>query len=398
MTSTPPSQPDSHSRNRWTWAAVSGLLLIAVAGLVWYSQQPEPLPAGVTAEEFEAARAQFRDLYRREPDRSDALMLLGEQAAQAEEFEKAVNCFAAIPSEHPTFGMSARLQQGQLLAGELFRVEPARSVLLEYLQLATERSDKVENVIAARDWLRYMYSVELRFVERKRFLEESEALGIASVEDLKLLYFPHLLIWNLDTAREPLRKYLAEDPQNPQLRLAHGRYLTGEGRVEEALEVLETLHQERPDDLYAWGALLECYHEQNDWEAIERSAQSLPPFAESEHWLLTYMRALLASHQGQLELAVKYFEHVLEFDPTHPACTMRLARALDALNETDKAQRTLNKSVILADIRVNLVNVKQQDPSSLEWVAERCYELDFPQAAAAFRRSATRGPSNSGPP
>ena len=376
-------------RPRVRRAAAVGVLA-AVAGATWWFIHPADLPPGISAEEYDRAARKYRELYGQKPGRLDALSLAGELAVADGRLAAAAACFAAIPNDDRRYGASARLQAGQVLL-KLNRAREAESSFREFLSLAARRpAGTGENVAAARRFLSYVLSVELRFEERKSLLADLHADRQAGVFDSKQFFFPHLLLWHSSTGRRRLPDWLKADPSDPLLREAEGRYLTADGRLDEARAWLEELHREFPERLTCAAALLECLFERDDWDGFAALARSLPEYAAGQPWLLTRMRGEWALHDNDWEEAVRHFERVLADDPANPSCHMGLARAYAALDRPDDRDREQRYSLVLSRIRVHLVNVEEDRPDALLELAAQCDEIGFQEAAEAFRRYAQR--------
>jgi predicted Zn-dependent protease len=348
------------------------------------------LPEGVSFEDYSRAERRYREANRRRPDRLDVLTMAGELAVAEGRLADAAASFRAIPSTEKKYGMSARLQEGQVLV-RLNQARQAERSFREYLELAAGNpSVPAEHIVAARKWLGYLFSVELRSEERNALLAEVHEEGLADVFDSKQFYFPNLLLWHTATGRRRLTEFLDEDPGDPVLRLAEGRYLTAEGRLDEALALLEDLREERPDDRYRAAALLECLFERNDWDAFSRIVRSLSEYERDEPWLLTRMRGEFALHERNWDAAVLEFERVLEADPANPWSHMGLARAVGELNRLEAREEEQRTSLVLSRIRVSLVTVTEDDPQAALELASKCDEAGLPEAAATFRRHASR--------
>src|SRR5262245_29552721 len=89
----------------------SGLLLFSV----WNRRTPEPLPANVTARDYQLAREGFEVKYGRRADRVDVLSYLAELQLSRDRLADAVACFEQVPTSHPQYGRMARFQQGRTL-------------------------------------------------------------------------------------------------------------------------------------------------------------------------------------------------------------------------------------------------------------------------------------------
>jgi thioredoxin-like negative regulator of GroEL len=372
--------PVTISRRRgWVWPVVAVVVLIA-AGVTFVFRE-RPLPEGISPEEFAAASDKFRTLYKKEPDRLDVLSLVAELAVAEGRPEDAVVCFAEIPSSHPRYGLSARLQEGHVLL-ELNRASEAEASLRAFLSLAAQARDMPPlNVYAARSRLAFILSVELRIEERQSLLASVHEGGTVTLFDSKQLFFPHLLLWSSTTGSNRLEKFLKADPDNRKLRLAHARYLTYRGETEEALLVLKKLIVDAPKDLAVAAAVLECHFEAGDEDSLADFFISAPEYRVGEPWLLTRMRGHLAMEQKKWKEAVRWFEQVLAADRTNPSAQSALARAFRALNQTEEAEAATARSATIAKIRVALAR-----EDGLEALAMNCEKIGMPDAAAVFRR------------
>lgn len=382
------SPPQSHaSRFRWlVRLLVTGLLS---GGGVWWWLNPG-LPSGISREDYRAAELEFQKQYGLKASRMDALSLLAEMAVRDERLETAAACFVAIPTEDRRYGLSARLQAGQVLA-RLNRAVEAERHLREFLSLATsEATASPDQIRTARNWLVFLLSVQLRFEERREHLVALHRDGQADEYDSKMYFFPGLLTWNSVAGRARLAEFLKQNPDDVHLRTAQARYLTAEGRMEDAVEQLRGLLQKSPSDRAVQAAMLESYLERDDQPGFEQFLTSLPEFAEDEPLLLTRMRVEFALHRGDSAAALVLLKHLQRRDPTHPVDHMRLAQALELAGRQQEREAVQQRSLILARIRLNLVNLRDDHYEAAKELASACDELELPEAAETFRRHASR--------
>ncbi|MBC8288842.1 MAG: tetratricopeptide repeat protein [Planctomycetes bacterium] len=379
----PESQPAPQKRRPLLPVAV---VVIAVAGVVFWFTRPEPLPDGVGPEIFAKATEQFRNQYDREPDRIDVLSFAGELAAVDGRNEDAAACFAAIPSEHPEYGLSARLQEGYVLL-KLNRAAAAEKSLREFLTLAARTPGVApEHVFSARKQLAFLLSVELRIEERQSVLRAAHESGAVDVFDSKQFFFPHLLIWNSETGSKRLARFLEVDPTNRLLRLAEARYVASRGQLEKAIRQLDSVLGERPDDVRAASALLECFFDADDWVRFNDLYKMFPDYQVAEPWLMTRMRGHREMHNKDWETAAERFRQVLAADGTNPWAQSGLARALKKMGKNEAAEEAAARSAVIAKIRVNLGRGDGRE--SLEALAQDCENIGLPEAAAVFRQHA----------
>lgn len=369
------------------------LLAIVAAGaviVIWVRNRLDELPPGVTRSDYKRAAIAYRSVYSKSPSRMDVLSYLGELAVAEGNLELAASAFRAIPVSDEQYGLSARVQLGQILI-KMNRACEAEAALREFLEFS-ERSSRVRNadLVVALQWLKYLMSVELRLEERSVFLARLHALERASVFDSKQYYFPHLLLWETVKGRDELREFLEEAPDDRRLLVAEGRYLTGEGRLQQARLHLEELMEQAPDDRDCLAALLECHYERNDWESFQQVLQRGPAVSPDEPWLLLLMKGEFALHQEDWKAAAGHFEKLLAEEPAHVTACLGLSRAYGRLGRTDQSRLLQERTRVLSRIRPQLVDVTESNPSACEELADRCESIGYAEAAAAFRRHAHR--------
>ena len=387
MSESTPVRPGRPSRR--LRFSVTVVLLAGLGLVVWWRLRPAEHPQGVSAEDYKTAERKFLALYRRKPDRGDVLSLAAELAVQEGRLPTAVACFHAIPSTTRRYGLAARLQEGQVLL-QLNRARDAEQNFQELLARADDMTVQEDQVIAAAKRLGYILSVELRFEERRALLAQVHARGQADLFDSKQYFFPSLLIWHSSTGRHRLTEFLEQDPENSLLITARGRYLTAEGRLTEARELLDEQRRQGSDDLRCTAALLECLFETSVWPGFIELAETLPAYEIGESWLLTRMRGEFDLYERRWENAARHFELVLEKDPADPACHMGLARAYAELQRPHDRDEIQRRALILARIRVNLVNVNDGDYDAVVELAGACEKIGFSEAAQTFGQHALR--------
>ena len=79
------------------------------------------------------------------------------------------------------------------------------------------------------------------------------------------------------------------------------------------------------------------------------------------------------------------FEALLDQDPAKAPCQMGLATALGQMQEADKQKSALEKSGILAQIRVNLNKVQGDQVAALQELIDRCDAIGFDAAVKVFK-------------
>ncbi|GAB4137431.1 MAG: hypothetical protein Tsb009_04970 [Planctomycetaceae bacterium] len=348
---------------------------------------PDPLD-----QEYEHAKQEFIRVYGRQPNEMDVISWLAEKSLKADKLEKAVQYFARIPTSTPNYGRLARYQQGAALL-RLNRAAEAEKNLREFIDLEkTETQVSQAHLIDAIQRLRYLLEVQLRFEERKELIADMVRAGHGDSHDVMFFCFPSLLRWNGPNAIAKLEQFHRNDPQNLKLRIALGRYRTGQGRLEEAETILQKCHQEKPENLFATAALLALYREQGEWDKIAREVAKLPEAAENDPWLLLQMRGHSHNRQGDFRKAVKCFQLALKGDPASAASSLGLGRAYAGLKQTEKQKRALTKADVLARIQ-NRLGWGQNDPDDVKpfmEIAELCEQIELFEQGYLIARLAHR--------
>lgn len=367
---------------------MAGMVLLGVAVVGWWPD--EPLPEGVTRDQFEMAQRRFAQLQGRQPARTDTLMLLAESFAAEGEYLTATRCYREIADDHPLYGAPARFQEAEAFL-RLDLVDAGEASFRRFLALQSAAGDaRLEQTLKAYEWLTYLMSVQLRFEERQQLLKDQQQLAPLNLEDANLFYFPTLLIWNTPAGWEALRKFAAADPDSLTLRIAAARYLTVNGQVDEAFETLVDLHSRHPADDRCRAALLECCFERGNWSDFSRYVRELSPAKPTEPWLLTLMRGHFAIHEQRWRDAQRHFQQLLKSDPANVTATIGLGKACLNLGDSAGQEQAARNSLLLGAIRVALARAVTGDIDAIRKVAAMSEELGFHAASAAYRAHAAR--------
>ena len=375
------SPPRRHGP-RLSLRVIFTLIVLSLGGIavVWFClirAGRESLPPGVSARERELARRTFHQRQGRQPDRFDLLHVLAESYSTAGRLTDAVDCLGQIPTSHPLYGRMARYQQGRTLLA-LHRAADAERQARELIDLEEAAPElKPELLINLRQGLRHILEVELRFEERQALLkgvvERREATGF----EIFAACFQSHLPWNGSQALQWIEEFHAADPQDPHIRIALGRYLTGRGKLLEARHMLEQVSRERPRDLQAAAALIACLREADAAEEVDRLTAALPPQSPQDPWLLLHQRGLHALENGQGKEAAAAYEQILQVDRTSNQAWQGLARASLLLDDAPRRSHALKMATGLGRILSKLAKGIDlpSDPNSFLEVADVCAEI-----------------------
>jgi tetratricopeptide (TPR) repeat protein len=362
------------------------LALPAVVAGIWFtSGKSVELPQGVTEQEYALAAREFELEYKRTADYFDVVSWLAEDSVARNDDQRAEYCFDLIPNSHLAYGHSARFQQGQVLV-RLHRAHEAEQNLREFLELENQSSQlkPIDRQVGLQR-LRHLLEVQLRFEERVSVLRELVETETADTFETMAFCFPTLLRWNGPTAVTWLEEFWTETPQDFRLRVALGRYRAGQGRMQEAHDILQGCIEEQPANLPAQAAMLDCLREINATEKFDDLFAKLPPRGKLDPWLLLRLRGRVYNQQGDYSQAVLCFQQVLESDAANPESLLGLASAYRGIQQLEKRKAALQKSEVLARIQNRLgwsLNRETEIQPMIE-IAELAMEIDLLDEALA---------------
>jgi tetratricopeptide (TPR) repeat protein len=349
-------------------------------GLTWQTLLVrDPLPRGVARQEYDLASEAFELRYGHAANRMDTLSWLAESFLARDRLPEAVECFAEIPTSYPDYGRMARYQQGRSLLS-LHRAVEAEQQFCELISVEeASPTIKPQYLIDARQRLRHILEVELRFEERKQLLRGPVSRGEADFFEVVAYCFPSHLRWNGPEAVKWLEEFHSADPANRWINIALGRYRTGQGKLEEARRVLEDVVRVHPDDRRAVAALIACLREADDPDELARRIGSLPPLSADDPWLLLVQRGQFANDHGRAEEAIAAFNELLKHDRTSTEAWAGLSQAFLVLNDQVRRKQALAMSSVLGRIQNNLGKIFRlpKDPESYLYVLDLCTEIDL---------------------
>lgn len=327
--------------------------------------------------ECEIARKSFEKQYGRSADRDDVLSWLAEWYLARNRLADAVICFAEIPSSHPVYGRMARYQQGRSLL-TLHRAIDAEQQLRELIELEEiTPTISQELLVDARQLLRHILEVELRFEERHLLLKGVVARGEADNFEVVAACFPSQLRWNGPQAIAWMDEFYSVDSTHTVMRIAKGRYLTGQGKLQEARQLLEAVIIESPLDLRALAALIACLTEADAPDEVDQLMARLPPSTARDPWLLLLQRGDHALRNGRAKEAMAAYERVIQSDRSSGQAWMGIANAAIPLGDMPKRAHALKMATGLGRIQNHLDKGLRQasDPNSFMDVADLCADL-----------------------
>jgi len=214
----------------------------------------------------------------------------------------------------------------------------------------------------------------------RHVIERGEANGFEIIAGL----FPSHLKWNVPTGFTLLEEFLEADRSRPELRVAMGRFFTVQGRLVEALQMVEGVVQERPDDLRAAAALIACLREADATVEWNQRVGQLPATSVDEPWLLLLERGTHALRHGQPEQAITAYRSVVQKDRTNIQAWHGLLQATRAIGDDSQYSRATTMVTVLGKIQNQISRSMQQqaDPNSFLDLADLCAKADLDREGA----------------
>lgn len=383
------------SIRRWRWIVFFFVIGAIVCGVLlnsYLAAARHTPPRGVSIEDYSAAQKAFEEAHKYRADRNDVLYALAERAIVEKRFETAVSCLASIPTSHPEYGRMARYGQGIVLV-ELHRAVEAEQQLRELISLE-ETSPKIKHqyLVIARQRLRHILEVELRFEERHQLLraviDRDEDQSFESL----VACFPSLMRWNGPDSVQWIEHFQAKNPEDRHLNIALGRYRISQGRLEEARKILEPVVQQYPHDLSALAALIACLRESDAAEDLARLVKTLPSQSPEDPWLLLVQRGALAMQDEKPDVAAAAYEQLLKQDRTCAEAWQGLGQAARLLKDDAAKDRAFKMSTTLGHIQNRLARTIDEplNPAAFLDIADQCAEISLNREGAVMTRCAMR--------
>ncbi|MBS0202571.1 MAG: tetratricopeptide repeat protein [Planctomycetes bacterium] len=378
---------------RITLIFVVMLALMVAGGVVFRFRSSEsPLPSVVTPREAQRAREAFELKYGRPANRIDLASWLAEWYLSQNRPDDAIACFAEVPTAHPQYGHMARLQEGRTLFN-LHRAGGAEQQFRELIK-AEEASPQIapEFLINARQQLRHILEVELRFEERHQLLKGVIDRGEEDAFEAVAGCFPTMLRWNGPDAIFWHAQFLEADPDNIWVKISHGRYLTGQGKADEAIPILQAVVAAHPSNLRAISALVAALRESGDGEQANQLVEGLPPRSTDDPWTLLLQRGSVAAQNGRLDEARSAYDQLRHSDATSTECWQGLALVARLQNDIQRLTHANSMVNGLGRIQNHLGKTTQDagNPNSFLDVAELCAEFQLIREGAVMTRFAQR--------
>ncbi len=188
-----------------------------------------------------------------------------------------------------------------------------------------------------------------------------------------------------------LRRGLAADPNDAELRPPLARYYLARGDAARALELLESWLEAHPDDAASRVEWLACRLEQGQTEQVRPWLEQ--PHSEFESYP-RYWTILgdFRQRTGRPAEAAKAFARASEIESRDPESRFRMGMALRAAGKTEEAEAALAWVQKANQLKIVLRDARDPtpDPAALEKAGLLCREMSREREARAWFRAALR--------
>ncbi|OYP38519.1 FG-GAP-like repeat-containing protein [Rhodopirellula sp. MGV] len=342
------------------------------------------------ANQLKAAESQLEQLLLLDPDDAEVIFRLANLKAQQGNLDAGVELLDAIPSSHPQAGLAA-IGQSADWCMDLQRYQDAENRYRKVLQLAGD-------VPVVHRQLAHLYNRQGRRHEAAVHLRTLCRLGNIQERELHSLFVLGHAIFDDPNAPAEMQTGRDAQPFYPIGPAATARMLYTANRHVEALEALEeSVHAGfEPPSIVAFYGLL-CVEAQSTerfgwW--LSHIGPETKEFAE--YWAA--IGAYLVS-EGRYQEAVRALGEALRRDPTNIGAMRRINQSLEALGETELAERWISRFDVQRDVvsaSNQATDSTQLSPEAYETIADGLDQLERPLEAVtwrlfgAFRRNAPK--------
>ena len=167
----------------------------------------------------------------------------------------------------------------------------------------------------------------------------------------------YLELERYNLAYDSFSRYLQDYPDDFEARYRQALALTSAGRWKEVIELLGALYADGLRDERALFVLVDAYLEQN---ASDKAQQILDDFIKEDSPLkVHYLQGMVSLKSGNLDLALKSFQTVLEKDPSYLQAYYQLGEIYRRQKDLQKSREYLAKYQRLERLQDNRARVRQ---------------------------------------
>jgi tetratricopeptide (TPR) repeat protein len=388
------------------FVVIVGAGMSALLVFLWTARQS--LVRGRSAldgEQWVAAAAHLSAYLRSRPEDAEGWMLLARAQSNLNDLEACIHSLRQVPRDS-AHGTEALLRIGQSLREAFHGLESER-VLKDCIALC-QATDRNRIKQRAQGDLLNIYLLEERWREAEELLWAMYRAWPPLDEDSKPLLVALMGLAFNRTAPESgvatLEKFVRQNSNDDQARLALGRYLIQLGRTGEGQALIEQCLRRQPLDVRTRSFWIWCLYELGDADAASEALRELPPGWEDFAELWTY-RARAQYDLGEYQASATTCRKALERYPWDRQAHFQLGRALRRLGEREDSERhdqTADGLRKVEERRLTLfedvtLRRSRPTPDECQELAEICVKTGMPRLAREWARFAL-GQDSKAPP
>ncbi len=288
--------------------------------------------------DFASSERLARQILRREPQHSQALLIAADALQAQNKFKEAVEFYDRYPQEQSDQTLHARCMAGGILMEKLKQLSAAENRFRQALEI------DLRNEIANRH-LAEIFEATGRVWESTPFrminlmgseIAPEHLYSVATGQPLQ----------NDEQTEAFWKKHQKAAPQDPAPLMALAELAMKNEQSEESLDFLRQAHALRPDFLETIVRIGQILSELKQDSRFLLWMNTLPENA-ARHPGVWNLRGKWAAEHGQKEAAARCFWETLKLDPTNATVCYQLGMALSRLGREQDARPLLERSRML---------------------------------------------------
>jgi thioredoxin-like negative regulator of GroEL len=326
---------------------------------------------------FVEAETSLRRLLARQPNRTDARLLLGKLAHDRNDWATVAAAFRGVSDSDPMAG-AIRVAEGDAWL-KLNRAVLAEDCWSRAYHLSPEDPQPRLRLI-------YLYGMQLRREPWTELLWELYDRNQAGMREMIQLMIAGHVVWEAEEAVREVRRFAASDPDDFHSRRAVAEYLLLAGQIPEAIRELESLLQAHPNNVEARLAMVECHVARADNENARKCLGQMPESAQADYrfWKSQGSLALL---DQRFDDSVSDFAKALAQAPFDRELHHKIAQSLRPVGDFDSAERHAQIAGKLAKIHRLCHSLHHERTSSMANIlhlVQLCEELELIEEARGW--------------
>ncbi len=327
----------------------------------------------LSCDRYAEAERCAKDVLKRNPRSSLALLIAGNAAIRMERSDDAIRYFQRVPDDGGAAAVQALYQAGERLmaTGHARRAEEQLRHALHYDPGHTKANKKLAVLlqIQGRTWesLPFIRRVLLNGSMAKDHILMVGAADSTFIEDYQFV-----------------ENCLAADAHNSGVLLGRARHALSNSRIEEAERLLRPIVEDYPESIEAQSRLGRILLDEGDDAEFLAWRRRLPP-AAGAHPEIWYVQGLWERRNGQVRAAVRCFLEAAVLAPNHKGAVFQLSQLLNGTEYSKTAERLATRSQQLSQLHYLLMELRFSYSVPLaRKVIELLDSLDRPLEAAGW--------------